>query len=164
MGKLAVEIIDQPLDRRLPPLQSALPRPEGVPKFALDHRLHRLALPPLSVDPIQPRLIHPLRPRPPLRGKQVPSPPDGRDQVPFLYCRAVEAAVGHQQPGPFPSLPAPVAPSLPLKPCQEGGIAPRSLPRPPGQDPLGLGPHRVDPLDPPDRSVRSGSGSRRSLG
>jgi len=74
MNKLAVEIMDQPLDRCLPPLQKGPPRADRIPKLPLNHRMDRLANPSLSIEPLQPawstnsaRALHSLALRAPPR-------------------------------------------------------------------------------------------------
>jgi len=55
-----MDIIEQSLDDRLSPLQSAFAGTNGVTELAFDHRVHRFALPTLTKQSIQACLRNPI--------------------------------------------------------------------------------------------------------
>jgi len=94
-----MDIVDQPLDDRLPPLQAALPRTDGVTKLTFDHRIHRFGLLTLTKQTIQARLRNYIGSHPAVKVQQTAATPNRRDQIVLSNGLTIKARVSHHHPG-----------------------------------------------------------------
>ena len=89
-----MDVVDQSFDDRLPPLQAALARTDGVTKRALDHRVHRFALPTLPKQAIQAGVSNEISPRSAFGVHQMTAPANGWNEIIRSHGVTVKARIG----------------------------------------------------------------------
>jgi len=146
--KLPVECIDQALDVSLPVLETLLTGADRIPKLPLYHRYHCLYLPPLTIYPIKPRLVHKLPTGYPCRVNYVPSPSNGRNYVKLGYPFPIKSTICKAKPSSPAILLLPPHRTLPLKEVQKHTVGTRPPAMSCGKDHLRLRSYCICPLPP----------------
>jgi hypothetical protein len=149
--------IDPGFDHRFTALEAPGTRPEGVPELALDHRVERLDLPTLPLNPIPAGRRHPVRPRFRLRVGQLTVGSDRPNAVQAACAAGIETRSA-QKPAVTPPLaPATLTRRLPLERLQKANLGPTTgTPRPSQPQPR-VNPKRRRAFDPVSE-LRPGSG------
>src|SRR5512144_1563978 len=131
-----MDVVNQALDDRLAVPQGRLARSQGRTKATFDDRVHGFGLPTLPVYAIQPSLRHQLSTCFTDRVHHAcsASPPDRRDQIPFLYTSAVKARVCCHHPFAPSSFIQSISASITSEAAQVGSVSAWSPPTSPRQD------------------------------
>src|SRR5919201_3253309 len=118
-----MDIVDQCFHNRLTSTLTRLARSDRVTEFALDHRVHGLALPALAIDAIQacgrdrfPALSAYTTMRSAIA-------PHRWNQITGSHLPSIQARIAEQEPGRTPVSRTPIAVRLPSQGVQQGAVS-----------------------------------------